>query len=210
MRNSAVTILMTVLLMSGCAVGVKHDYGQTALDLGVATPATVAVGTVDQRSYVVDGRKSPNFVGVTRGGFGNPFDVMTQSGKPLATDISDAVVASMRAKGVNAKAVELRPTDNALEAGNALRAAGVQRSVVITLQEWKSDAMVNTGLAYSLELRVLDREGRPLVTKARQGAENLGSGDPFRPGGGAQVLPRFQRMMETLFREPDVVKALQP
>jgi hypothetical protein len=210
MWKSPSTGLAALLLLGGCAVGVKHDYGQSALDLGVTTPATVAVGTLDHRPYIIDGRKSPDFVGVTRGGFGNPFDVMTQSGKPLASDISGSIAASMKGKGVDAKAVELKPALSINEAGNALRAAGTQRAVVIWLQEWKTDALVNTGLAYNFELRVLDRDGKVLATKTRQGSENLGSGDPFKPGGGAQVLPRFQRMMELLFREPDVVKALQP
>jgi hypothetical protein len=42
------------------------------------------------------------------------------------------------------------------------------------------------------------------------GREHLGPADPFTPGGAAQVIPRYQRMMELLFQDPDVVKALQP
>jgi len=36
-----------------------------------------------------------------------------------------------------------------------------------------------------------------------------GSADPFTPGGAAQVIPRFRRMMELLFQDPEVVKVLQ-
>ena len=202
--------LTVLLLLGGCAYGVKHDYDQKGLDLGTTTSASVAVGTLDHRPYVVNGQKGQDFVGLSRGGFGNPFDVTTQSGKPLASDISNAIVASMKGKGVDAKAVELKPALSFAEASASLRAAGAQRSVLLRLLEWKADTMINVGLNYDIDLRVFDKDGNLLTTKLQQGRENLGSGDPFSPGGTSQVLPRFRRMMEMLFREPEVVKALQP
>jgi len=189
-------------------MGVKHDYDQRGLDIGVATPNTVAVGTLDRRPYVVNGQKPPDFVGISRGGFGNPFDVATQSGRPLASDISRAIAGSMANRGVNAQAVELRPAASLEDAQAALRAAGTQRSVLLTLFEWKSDMMVNVGLQYDLDLQVFDRDGKTLTSKQQKGFENLGSS--MQPGGGGLVLPRFRRMLELMFQEPDVAKALQP
>lgn len=209
MAKSLSVGLAGLLFLGGCAYGVKHDY-QRPLDLGIATSATVAVGTLDHRPYIVNGQKGENFVGLSRGGFGNPFDVTTQSGKPLASDISGSIVASMKGKGVNAKTVELKPAISDDQAMTALRAAGAQKSVLLTLLEWKGDSMINVGLTYDFTLRVFDADGKQLTLKPQQGRENLGSADPFSPGGTAQVLPRFQRMMELLFQEPDVMKALQP
>ena len=199
--------MTAAMSLDGCAFGVRHDYG-SALDLGIATRATVAVGALDHRPYVVDGRKGSDFVGLSRGGFGNPFDVLTLSGKPLAQDISGAIVASMKGTRVAAKAVELKPALSVHEAGAALHAAGTQRAVMIRLREWKADAMIDTGLDYDLELRVLGRDGKVLVSKVRQGNEALGSAEVSRPGGASRVLPRFRRMMELLFREAEVVEAL--
>jgi len=207
----SLSVGLTVLpLLGGCAVGVKHDYDQKDLNLGITTSASVAVGTLDHRPYVVNGQRAQNFVGLSRGGFGNAFDVTTQSGKPLASDISSSIVASMKDKGVDAKAVELKPALSLDEARAALRAAGAQRSVVITLLEWKGDAMINVALTYDIDLRVFDKDGKMLTSKLQQGRENLGSADPFTPGGTSQILPRFRRMMEMLFQAPEVVKALQP
>jgi hypothetical protein len=209
MSRLLIVVLAGLLFLGGCAYGVKHDY-QQALDIGIATSASVAVGTLDRRPYVLDGQKGPTFVGLSRGGFGNPFDVTTQSGQPLASDISGAIAASLKSKGVDAKAIEIKHALSVDQAAASLRAAGTQRSVLITLKEWKADSMVNVGLNYDLDLRVFDKDGNVLTSKLRQGRENLGSGDPFSPGGTGQVLPRFRRMMETLFQEPEVVKALQP
>jgi len=191
-------------------MGVRHNYDQKALNLGITTSATVGVGTLDHRPYVINGQKAENFVGVSRGGFGNPFDVTTQSGRPLASDISSSIVSSMKIDGVDAKAVELRPALSVDEATTALSAAGAQKSVMITLLEWKGDAMVNVGLNYDFLLRVFDKDGKLLTSKLQQGRETLGSAVPFTPGGTSQILPRYRRMMEMLFRESDVVKALQP
>jgi len=47
---------------------------------------------------------------LSRGGFGNPFDVTTQSGRPLASDLSGSIVASLKGKDVDARAIELKPT----------------------------------------------------------------------------------------------------
>jgi hypothetical protein len=201
--------LTGLVFLGGCAVGVKHDYNQTALDLGATTSATVAVGTLDHRPYVTAGTTAPNFVGMSRGGFGNPFDVTTKSGKPLASDISGSIVGSMKGKGVDAQVVELKPALSSDAAKTALLAAGTQRSVMITLQAWESDTMINIGFTYDLILQILDKEGKLLASKAQLGNENLGS-TGFTPGGGDAVLARFRRMMEGIFQDPDVAKALQP
>jgi hypothetical protein len=86
-------------LVSGCAVGVKHDYSLGDLDIEVDKNARVAIAVHDRRSYVRLGDKAPDFVGLSRGGFGNPFDVTTVSGGPLADDIAAAIATSIRAKG---------------------------------------------------------------------------------------------------------------
>jgi hypothetical protein len=209
MWKSLSASLTALLLLGGCPMGVKHDYDQKALNLGITTSATVAVGTLDHRPYVVNGGKAPNFVGLSRGPFGEPFNINTESGKPLASDISSSIVASMKDKGVDAKVVELKPALSLDEARAAVRAAGTQRSVVITLMEWKGDSMINVELIYDLDLRVFDKDGKLLTSKLQQGRENLGSRE-FTPGGSTRILPRFRRMMEILFQQPDVVKALQP
>jgi len=210
MWKSFSAALSLLLFASGCAVGVKHDYEQKALELGISTHASVAVGTLDHRPYIVDGNKAPNFVGVSRGGFGNPFDVTTQSGNPLSSDISGSIVASMKEKGVDARVVELKPALSVDQAKLTLQAAGADRSAMITLLEWKADTMMNVGLRYDLTLSVLDKAGMVLTTKQRQGFENLG-GSALNPPevSRVQVPARFRRMMEELFQESDVAKALQ-
>lgn len=202
-------VCLAVLLLDGCAVGVKHDYSQSGLDLPLSS-YTVSVGTLDHRTYIENGRKQPDFVGLSRGGFGNPFDVTTKSGKPLASDISGSIVTSLKSKGVNAQAVDLSPGLSPNAAEDILHTTGAQRSLLITLKEWKGDAMMNVGLAYDFNVRVLDKDGKLLTSKDQKGNDNLGGADPFKPGGASQIPPRFRQLMEALFKDPDVAKAFRP
>lgn len=73
---------------------------------------TVAVATHDQRPYVVGGNKKPNFVGLSRGGYGNPFDVVTVSGNPLADGFSESISRSLAARGFKTSTPGLSGRDN--------------------------------------------------------------------------------------------------
>ena len=78
MRLAAV--LCAATLAGGCAVGNQHVYRGASAEIGTSGDTTVAVATQDLRPYVASGEKAPNFVGLSGGGFGNPFNVTTASG----------------------------------------------------------------------------------------------------------------------------------
>jgi hypothetical protein len=61
------------------------------------------VTTHDQRDYVRSGSKDAQFVGLQRGGFGNPFDVRTADDKPLADAMTTALVNTLATKGFRAQ-----------------------------------------------------------------------------------------------------------
>lgn len=66
------------LLPMGCAVVVcQHVYDQATLRLRYRGSTSVAVATQDQRTQVVSGGKTPDFVGYQRSGLGIPSLVMS-------------------------------------------------------------------------------------------------------------------------------------
>jgi hypothetical protein len=157
-RRSLQLIVGALILIasSGCAVGNKHQYADATPNLQIENGHATAVSVQDRRPYVLDGDKDPDFVGVQRGGFGNPFDVTTASGKPLAADMSEAVVAALKKKNLTAVAVSVAPdaTDAAIK--EIIVSAPAERLLNIKLLEWKSDTYQNTALIYHVELSVLD------------------------------------------------------
>lgn len=207
------TFFLCLLLaagLGGCAVGNHQQYNGVVPDLKISGQRSVAVAVVDNRPYVVDGDKDPDFVGVQRGGFGNPFDVGTDSRKPLASDMTDNIVAALKQRGLAPEAVTVKPGTPVPATVQAANAGGRDRALVLELREWKSDTYTNTALVYNVEARVCDATGKSLASVTRQGDDDLG-GDLMDPPGHAKdaVPPAFKRILESLLNDPQIVGALQ-
>ena len=210
MRKIGFSLALALVLagLTGCAVGNHQQYAGVAPDLKVTSQRSVAVAVVDNRPYVANGDKDPDFVGIQRAGFGNPFDVGTDSRKPLATDMTEDIVAGLKLHGLAAEPVAVKPgtpSDVAIKA-----ATGKDRALILELREWKSDTYTNTALIYDVELRVCDAAGRPLATASKKGEDDLG-GNLMDPAGHAKdaVPPAFKKILEDLLNAPNVVTALQ-
>jgi hypothetical protein len=157
-------------------VGQKFDYAASIINVGSLTAthsATVAV--LDQRSYIKNRGKSESFVGLSRGGYGNPFDVNTASGAPLGTEMATAVVTALQSAGIRAQVLTVRPAEGPSPARQALLQAGLDRALLFTLAEWKTDTMMRTGLNYDVTLEVFDRSGKELARKQISGKELSGA-----------------------------------
>jgi hypothetical protein len=164
-----------VLALAGCAVGQKFSYadGQIALLASNSdTPAVIAV--LDQRPYIVSRDKRENFVGLSRGGWGNPFNVTTRSGAPMAVDMATAVARALEARGQPAGVVVV-PVSGGIEgAKQQLMKSGAERLLLFTLREWKTDTMARTGLWFDVTLDVFDSTGETLASKHLVGKEVAG------------------------------------
>src|SRR5262245_14663468 len=106
-------IVLVAPLLVGCAVGNRHDYHTVLVEPSVSGSGALGVATHDQRPYVVAGGKDPQFVGLQRGGFGNPFDVRTAQDRPLADAMTQALASSLNRKGFHAVPVVLAASDGA-------------------------------------------------------------------------------------------------
>ena len=202
------TSILVLIFVSGCAVGVKHDYKLATLDIQAETVDSIAVATLDHRGYVLDARKNDSFVGLSRGGFGNPFDIVTLSGNPLADDISYSIAASLDTSSVRTMVIKIEPSQSVSNAFAKLQAEGAQRSILLTLREWKSDSYFNVGFHYDFDISILDAQGNLLLEKQFIADEDIGVMGPFDTGGGENVTVRFRSLMAELFQDPEVMKHL--
>jgi hypothetical protein len=200
-------LLSMLAILGGCAFGRTYSYSDVPIGMqGVSSAGTVAVGVQDARPYVVSGNKGESFVGLMRGGFGNPFDVNTQSGGPLAVEIRDAIVRSLKARGVAAAGVAIPVSDSDSGARQRLEAAEARRLVLVTLREWKSDTMMSTDLHYDLALAVYDDKGNALATHSIHGMDNLGNLG-LSPNEG--ISRASAKKLDALFDDDKVLAALQ-
>jgi hypothetical protein len=201
---------MLAMVSSGCAAGNTHRYDSVLASLSYQGTRRVAVGTEDQRPYVLNAEKGPQFVGLSRGGYGNPFNVTTTSGKPLADDLTLSLERSLDARGFDAVAltIGLREDDAAVVA--KAKETGATRVVVLSLREWKSDTMVNTALIYEAALRVLDASGELLAESKIAGRDDLGGSAMNPPKHAQKAVPiAAQAKLEALLADPAVAEALR-
>ena len=208
MRRLVVVVPLVALTLTGCAVGNRYAYQGVVASPQVSGTSAVTVATHDQRDYVRSGSKEPQFVGMQRGGFGNPFDVRTADDKPLADAMTTALVNTLAKKGFRAQPVIVAHSLAAADARQQALRAGADRAVVLTLQEWKSDTAMRVRLLYDMTMTVLDKTGAVLVEKRLQGDDNLGAASlPSQVGD--IVAAAFKTKLEQLLDDPGVAGALR-
>lgn len=186
--HSVVAALLFAL--GGCAVGNRYDYGNAISGLPVSGSGTLAVSVVDARPYVVSGDKKPDFVGLQRGGFGNPFDVRTGSGRPLADEMRDSIAKALQQQGF------------AVVGGTE----AAPRKLELRVFEWKTDVMMKMKTSYDLQLSVFDASGT-LLAQSKTKGEDVGTGG-FESGNATNAARTFELRFTELVRDEAVRSAL--
>lgn len=207
---SIISLLLTGILANGCAVGNKYSYHNTVANIQASGSKTVSIATHDQREYILSGRKHPDFVGLQRGGYGNPFNVSTESEKPLAEDMTKTIAASLSGKGFKAVPIMVSHSENEVAAVDKLNASLGEILILLILNEWKSDTATNVALIYDVTLKVYDNAKNPLTEKSLKGRDDL-KGDFWNPPAYAKehVPKAFKQKIEELFNSPEIIKTLQ-
>lgn len=143
MKFRLILVLALSVVITGCAIGTKIDYSSGHIEFdkfSLNDQGGCSIEVVDKRPYVLSGKKSPNFVGIRRGGYGNPFNVKTESGQPLADDLTKLFSASYAAViGSPCGKSSVDP---------------VRKEIVYTLNEWKTDVMVRGKFIYDVTTAV--------------------------------------------------------
>lgn len=85
------------LLLSACVPGVNMQ--QEALEKGETQRGTVVVGTVSNQRAADEGSESFALIGKLRGGYGNPFDLNTESGREIDVLLREVAAASLAHTG---------------------------------------------------------------------------------------------------------------
>lgn len=199
------TLIALAFTLWGCAVGNKYNYESADINLPVKGTAAVAVDVDDARSYVISGDKKSNFVGLQRGGFGNPFNVTTESDKPLADVITEVLVAALKNGGYTSESIEL----------NNLNVAAIQTALATTSDklvylkviEWKTDIYSSITLHYNLELTVYNKEGEAIASSSQKGSEVIGGGG-FSSSNSAAAVSALQQKISFLFNSEEIKHAL--
>jgi hypothetical protein len=213
MRRSTGLCILTVvfgaLATTGCAIGNRYAYHTIVANPTLSGKQSVSVAAHDQRDYVQAGKKSPQFVGLQRGGFGNPFDVRTEGDRPLADDMTTAIVNTLNAKGFRAQQIVVSHTVSTAEVSERLRRTGADRALLFEVKEWKSDVALRIGLTYDVRMSVLGRDGAVLATKRLEGNKEVLGAAGLPSGVGEIVGNAFRTKLELLLDDAAIAAALR-
>jgi hypothetical protein len=202
-------VALLAWLVTGCAVGNRYAYHTVIAEPRLEGAGSVGVGTHDQRDDVRKGEKDPQFVGLQRGGYGNPFDVRTQGDRPLADDMTTSLVNTLSKRGFRVQAVIIAHTVPPDQARERVVRVGGDRAVLLTVKEWKSDAMARLGLSYDVTMLVLDRAGTVLAEKRIHGDKEVLGAAGLQGANSEAVGRAFKAKLETLLDDPAITAALR-
>jgi hypothetical protein len=191
---------------TGCTMWNKYDLRKTQVS-APSGQSSIAVACVDERQSLRQGDITPELIGVTRDGYGIPYRVKTATKSPVATEIAAVVT---RGFGSNRKLAPPITSPDAASALAALRGTGTDRQVLIRIQQYNSDTLINTELDYSFIVEVRDSAGKLLATASKSETANLG-GNFFAPALHAResVLSKTGASLSTLLAEPQIQAALK-
>ena len=191
---------------TGCTMWNKYDLRKTQVS-APSGQSSIAVACVDERQSLRQGDITPELIGVTRDGYGIPYRVKTATKSPVATEIAAAVT---RGFGSNRKLAPPITSPDAASALAALRGTGTDRQVLIRIQQYNSDTLINTELDYAFIVEVRDSAGKLLATASKSETANLG-GNFFAPALHAResVLSKTGSSLSSLLAEPQIQTALK-
>lgn len=201
-------LLAAALLVSACAIGNQYDYAGARTEITTATDTSVSVAVVDNRAYVLGGDKPPAFVGLQRGGFGNPFDVTTASEQALAADMTQALTRSLAARGIAAQALVVGHGTNNSAILEGFRGQGTERLLLVRMREWKTDAALRLTMHWDLDAAVYDSAGTVLGEHRISGVEPVGAAR-FESDNSVAAQRQFALKFAELVNHPDIAAALK-
>ena len=209
MKKKILLSILTAALslhFTGCTMWNKYDLRKTQVS-APSGHSSIAVACVDERQSLRQGDITPELIGVTRDGYGIPYRVKTATKSPVATEIAAVVT---RGFGSNRKLAPPITSPDAASALAALRGTGTDRQVLIRIQQYNSDTLINTELDYAFIVEVRDSAGKLLATASKSEAANLG-GNFFAPALHAResVLSKTGSSLSTLLAEPQIQTALK-
>jgi hypothetical protein len=200
------------LFTQGCAIGNKYNFSDARAELRLigSSGDSMAVATLDQRDVIVSKECAPTYVGMQRAGFGNPWRVNTESGLPLADDITKAVSESLTVKGFTTLPVYVTFRQTEEEILRALLEKKSKRSVFILLKKWESDTYMNIGLEYDLRLKVIGTDQAILAETSVAERKTIPGSFWDPPAAAKEQIPiAFRQALERLLNDPKVLAVLK-
>ena len=197
-----VLLIVFAATLTGCAGGRNYDYRAIPLEFYLdGHNNEIAVGVHDQREYVKNGEKYPQYVGTQRSPAYVPWNINTRSGETMADDFLLNIKKALESDKFKVNAVSLSEKENKAQVLARLEQTGDTRLMLFTVNEWFFDVWGKTRMSYNLQLEIFDSEGTVLAvaeTKKKM----------WEDGDNAVPDLEFKAAVEKLLTADNIVPAL--
>jgi hypothetical protein len=126
----------------------------------------IAVCFWDQREQVVDKSRPSAWMGYLRGGYGNVFGVVLESGNAFSNLLNDRLQKAFSSKGIETKIADASPFDNEQAVINKLTSTKCEKLVLLKMVKMMVDGYGN---AYyynvSINVSILNSKGELIDSK---------------------------------------------
>ncbi|MBN1534552.1 MAG: hypothetical protein JXA20_17900 [Spirochaetes bacterium] len=204
-RSIASVVIIAAFISTGCA---SYNFSSYTPTLQLKGTGTIAVASVDQRSYVLKKENDPSYISTARGTFGNPWSEYTSNEEPVASEVSRIICAALNKNGFSSQPVFVAPSADIQEAENALKAKNSAKSVLVQIGEMRGDIWMGDRCYVDLKVRILDEQSN-LLAQNRVKFEGSAGMSFGKSGAIDNIMGKIKVKLEELFNAPDVVGALQ-
>lgn len=203
-----IAAIVLLALLTSCVALLSPQ--QSAVRVPKQGSGTIAVGVVDNRPYVLSGRKSDTFEGISHELYGIPHNRGNFENKPFAEFLSSRISAGFVKAGYSTIDVKF-PKGATLETISAtVRGSGSGRAFVVRMNEWYYDfggfLVMSSEFFYDFDVLVFGNRGQLLTRRNFAGRELT----PLQSSGSLPnaLLIEYQKKFDEVFANQSVVAAL--
>lgn len=187
-------------------------YNDIVLDIAATGNTSIVFATHDQRPYILDGTRIPDFAGYLRNAVGMAYPTSTTSKEPLADIISEVFSNSFKLKGFDTKVVKTTIEETPEEVVENCQKLNTDIIVILTLKEWQSDGYGgNADIKYDFVFKIYDKEGM-LITEISDYAEKENMGFSKKKAWDylkQETRKFFKAKMEYIFNSEEFSNAME-
>ena len=195
LRN--INLLLITFFISGCVAGqtINMDYDDFQQTESKKYQGDIVVRVNDDRPYILNGDKDPSYIGHYRAGFGNTWDVKTESKEPLRIVISSDLQHKLQSLGFR-----------------VVSEGEKNKVLIVSILDWNFDAYINGKYWIDCIVEVHGNEENTLTTHqvknngVIKGSFWVGAKYAFE-----NELPRIysETIDKIIYEKPEILESLQ-
>ncbi|MEQ1553210.1 MAG: hypothetical protein ABL929_03470 [Ferruginibacter sp.] len=145
------------------------------------TNESIAICFWDKRIQVVEKKRPTAWLGFLRGGYGNAFGVVLESGSSFYSLLNNRLQLAFEKINNHAKIADVSPFDDELAAKKSLQNTGCKKLILIKLNDFKIDGYNTSYYFYSnIDISIMNANGEVLVTSNYVDKYELGKPQKYK------------------------------